>query len=300
MKIYVSVLVIAIGTLACSTKTESLESKMQKRVAGFRGDVGIFVKNLKTGEEVAINADSLFPTASMIKVPITIGIFDKIEKGELQYDSVLTYRDSLLYAGEDILGSFKDGEKISLSKVLMLMITTSDNTASLWCQYLAGTGTAINAWLDDHGFAHTRVNSRTEGRQENWKQYGWGQTTPREMAELLMRIHEGNVISERASERIYRNLTRIYWDGEALSQIPPYVQVASKQGAVNKSRSEVVLVNAPHGDYVFCVVTKNQEDESWTSDNEGYVLLRDISALLWKHYEPDADWKPAEGISEWY
>lgn len=300
MKIYVSALLIAIGTLACSTKTETLESKIQKRVEGFRGDVGIFVKNLKTGEEVTINADSLFPTASMIKVPITIGIFDKIEKGELKYDSVLTYRDSLLYAGEDILGSFKDGEKIALSKVLMLMITTSDNTASLWCQYLAGTGTAINAWLDDHGFAHTRVNSRTEGRQENWKQYGWGQTTPREMAELLMRIHEGNVISERASERIYRNLTRIYWDGEALSQIPPYVQVASKQGAVNKSRSEVVLVNAPHGDYVFCVVTKNQEDESWTSDNEGYVLLRDISALLWKHYEPDADWKPAEGISEWY
>jgi beta-lactamase class A len=300
MKIYVSALLIAIGTLACSTKTESLESKIQKRVADFRGDVGIFVKNLKTGEEVAIHADSLFPTASMIKVPITIGIFDKIEKGELKYDSVLMYRDSLLYAGEDILGSFKDGEKISLSKVLMLMITTSDNTASLWCQYLAGTGTAINAWLDDHGFANTRVNSRTEGRQENWKQYGWGQTTPREMAELLMRIHEGNIISKRASERIYRNLTRIYWDGEALSQIPPYVQVASKQGAVNKSRSEVVLVNAPHGDYVFCVITKNQQDESWTSDNEGYVLLRDISALLWKHYEPDADWQPAEGISEWY
>jgi beta-lactamase class A len=300
MKIYVSALLIAIGTLACSTKPESLESKIKKRVEGFRGDVGIFVKNLKTGEEVAINADSLFPTASMIKVPITIGIFNKIEKGELKYDSVLTYRDSLLYAGEDILGSFKDGEKISLSKVLMLMITTSDNTASLWCQYMAGTGTAINTLLDDYGFANTRVNSRTEGRQENWKQYGWGQTTPREMAELVMRIHEGNIISKRASERIYRNLTRIYWDGEALSQIPPYVQVASKQGAVNKSRSEVVLVNAHHGDYVFCVITKNQQDESWTSDNEGYVLLRDISALLWKYYEPDSDWQPAEGISDWY
>lgn len=300
MKIYVSALLIAIGTLACSTETESLESKIKKRVTGFKGDVGIFVKNLKTGEEVAIHADSLFPTASMIKVPITIGIFDKIEKGEMKYDSVLTYRDSLLYAGEDILGSFKDGEKISLSKVLMLMITTSDNTASLWCQHLAGTGTAINAILDDYGFANTRVNSRTEGRQENWKQYGWGQTTPREMAELIMRIHEGNIISKRASERIYRNLTRIYWDGEALSQIPPYVQAASKQGAVNQSRSEVVLVNAPHGDYVFCVITKNQQDQSWKSDNEGYVLLRDISALLWKHYEPDADWKPATGISEWY
>lgn len=300
MKIYVSVLLMAAGMMACSTQTESLESKIKNRVEGFRGDVGVFVKNLKTGEEVAINADSLFPTASMIKIPITIGIFDKIEKGELAYDSVLTYRDSLLYVGEDILGSFKDGEKIALSKVLMLMITTSDNTASLWCQHLAGTGTTINVWLDDNGFANTRVNSRTEGRQENWKQYGWGQTTPREMAELVMRIHEGNIISKRASERIYRNLTRIYWDSEALSQIPPYVQAASKQGAVNRSRSEVVLVNAPHGDYVFCVITKNQEDQSWTPDNEGYVLLRDISAMLWKHYEPDSDWKPAAGISDWY
>lgn len=300
MKIYVSVLLMAAGMMACSTQTESLESKIKNRVEGFRGDVGVFVKNLKTGEEVAINADSLFPTASMIKIPITIGIFDKIEKGELAYDSVLTYRDSLLYVGEDILGSFKDGEKIALSKVLMLMITTSDNTASLWCQHLAGTGTTINVWLDDNGFANTRVNSRTEGRQENWKQYGWGQTTPREMAELVMRIHEGNIISKRASERIYRNLTRIYWDSEALSQIPPYVQAASKQGAVNRSRSEVVLVNAPHGDYVFCVITKNQEDQSWTPDNEGYVLLRDISAMLWRHYEPDSDWKPAAGISDWY
>lgn len=300
MKIYVSVLLMAAGMMACSTQTESLESKIKNRVEGFRGDVGVFVKNLKTGEEVAINADSLFPTASMIKIPITIGIFDKIEKGELAYDSVLTYRDSLLYVGEDILGSFKDGEKIALSKVLMLMITTSDNTASLWCQHLAGTGTTINVWLDDNGFANTRVNSRTEGRQENWKQYGWGQTTPREMAELVMRIHEGNIISKRASERIYRNLTRIYWDSETLSQIPPYVQAASKQGAVNRSRSEVVLVNAPHGDYVFCVITKNQEDQSWTPDNEGYVLLRDISAMLWKHYEPDSDWKPAAGISDWY
>lgn len=30
---------------------------------------------------------------------------------------------------------------------------------------------------------------------------------------------------------------RIYWDGEALSRIPPYVQAASKQGALDRSRS---------------------------------------------------------------
>ncbi len=277
-----------------------LKAKLQSLVSAFHGQVGVYVEHLKTGRKVEINADSLFPTASMIKIPITIGMFNKIEKGEIRYDSVLIYRDSLLYEGEDILGSFKDGEKIRLPKVLMLMITTSDNTASLWCQRMAGTGTEINGWLAANGFNNTRVNSRTPGREAAGQRYGWGQTTPREMAGLLVKIRQGKVLTPRSSERIYRNLVRIYFDGGALTQIPPYIQVASKSGAVDQSRSEVVLVNAPHGDYVFCVITRDQKDESWVSTNEGFVLLRNISKLLWNYFEPRSKWKPAEKIEEWY
>ncbi len=275
------------------TSSDSLlQSKIEAATASFSGDVGLYVHHLPTGRTASLQPDSLFPTASMIKVPILLKIFDLIEKDSLSYHQKLVYRDSLLYAGEDILGSFKDGEEIALSKVIMLMITTSDNTASLWLQHLAGTGTAINEWLAANEFTRTRVNSRTEGRRQNWEQYGWGQTTPREMAELLVMIREGRAVSPAASEEMYRALTRIYWNDEALSRIPPYVQAASKQGAVSRSRSEVVLVNAPHGDYVFCLITNNQTDTSWEDDNEGYVLLRDISQLLWKHFEPESTWEP--------
>jgi len=286
-------------SLQAQKQDKVLTQKLQTLLRGFKGDAGIYVRHLRSGKTVTINADTLFPTASMIKIPITIGVFDKIEKGLLKYDSTLIYYDSLLYEGEDILGSFKSGEKISLSKVLMLMITTSDNTASLWCQHLAGTGSAINTWLEANGHQHTRVNSRTPGREADWTKYGWGQTTPREMAELLVKIREGKVISPRASERIYRNLIRIYWDRESLSQIPPNVQVASKTGSLDQSKSEVVLVNAPHGDYVFCVSTKNLEDQRWVRENEGSTLLRNVSRLLWQYFEPDSKWSPAEGISEW-
>ena len=112
----------------------------------------------------------------------------------------------MLYAGEDILGSFKDGEKIALSKIVMLMITMSDNTASLWNQLLAGTGTDINKWLSEHGFEKTRMNSRTSGREKDWEKYGWGQTSPREMAELLVLIHESKAVSKAASGMVKRYL----------------------------------------------------------------------------------------------
>jgi beta-lactamase class A len=277
-----------------------LTLKLKNVAKEFKGDVGIYVRNLRTGRIATLNADTVFPTASMVKVPIMCGLFDKINRGELDYHQTLVYKDSLLYEGEDLLGSFKDGEKVSLSKVAMLMITTSDNTASLWCQHLAGTGLRINEWLATNGFVHTRVNARTPGQENGRKRYGWGQTTPREMAELLAMIRSGKAINAQASERMYRNLVHIYWDGEALSQLPPTVQAASKQGAVNQSRSEVVLVNAPSGDYVFCVVTKNQQDQSWEPNNEGFVLIRRVSRLLWEYFEPKSTWKPQTGMEKWY
>jgi beta-lactamase class A len=273
----------------------ALQRALDSLVTGFRGDVGVYVRNLRTGQTAGINQDAVFPTASMVKVPILIATFDALDRGALDFHQELTYTDSLLYPGEDLIGGLKDSAKVTLSKLTLLMITTSDNTASLWLQSLAGTGTVINQWLADHGFDSTRVNSRTPGREANREVYGWGQTTPREMAELLVMIRQGWAVSPAASEEMYRHLTRSYWTGEALSVLPPWVQVASKVGAVNQSRSEVALVNAPSGDYVFCVITRNQQDESWEPPNEGWVLIRKISALLWSHFEPGHPWQPAEG-----
>jgi len=258
-----------------------MERELQAIVNEFNGDVGIYVEHLPSGQHIAIHADSVFPTASMIKVPIMTRIFERMELGELHYDSLHVYQDSLYYAGSDVVGSLKAGESISLHKLIFLMISFSDNTASLWLQHLAGTGTQINEQMERLGLQDTRVNSRTPGREQARGMYGWGQTTPREMATLLKMIRNGEVVSAAQSEEMYRIMSKSLWDKEALSQIPMHINAASKQGAVSASRSEVVLVNAPGGDYVFCVVTKNQQDRSWDDDNAGYVLIRNVSRVLW-------------------
>lgn len=267
---------------------EKLETNVFELIQGFNGDAGIYVRHLFNNIVVGVNENKIFPAASMIKVPILVKIFDKIEAGSLKMDSVVYFNKAAInypWKGDDALSRFKDGEDISISKLLTHMITFSDNHASLWLQDMAGGGTAINSWLKENGFEHTRVNSRTEGRENHYQQYGWGQTTPKEMAELLVMIRQGRVVSIDASAEMYRHLTRTYWNDEALSQIPPTVQAASKQGAVSQSRSEVVLVNAPNGDYVFSIITDNQTDKSWAHDNEGFMLIRSMSKLLWNHFE---------------
>ena len=273
---------------------KKLQPLIAESIQRFNGEIGIYIKNLRTGKTVAINADTDYPSASIVNVPTLVGVMDKIQRGELKYDQQFIYKDSLLYEGVDILGSFKSGEKIELKKLIMLMLTTSDNTASLWLQSLAGTGTRINEILDSNGLKNTRVNSRTPGRETDRTKFGWGQTTPFEMGVLLEQIYRNKLFSVAACERMMRCLGRNFWDeSEAISQIPPYIEVFSKNGCVDAVRSEVLLVNAPDNPYIFCIFTKNNKDSSWKHDNEAWSLARKISKQLWDYFEPGDKWESA-------
>jgi beta-lactamase class A len=291
-KLVVLLLLPVIAFSQTGKPDRKLEKALQEIISGFHGTAGVYVQNLKTGRYAAINADSIFPTASIVKIPILVGVFDKIEKGELKYHQPLVYRDSAKYGGSGLMQFFRDSSQTELSVLVALMMAYSDNTTSLWNQALAGGGEQINKLLEQYGLQHTRVNSRTPGREEIRKIYGWGMTTPREMSSLVVKIFRGEVVSPGASERMYRLMTKGYYDETGISQLPPDVQVAAKSGSVNESRSEVLLVNAPHGDYVFYVGTKNIKDQRWEDDNEAVVMIRKISALLWRHFEPKSKWTP--------
>jgi len=282
---YISFLLMISLASFSQKKDVKLQKQIIELIKGFNGDIGIYIHDLKHNRIVSINADTVFPTASIVKIPILIGVMSKIQSGELNYHQRLTYTDSLFYSeGDDILSVFKDSATIELSKVMMLMLTISDNCASLWLQGLSGGGIRINQILDNLKLTATRVNSRTPGRENNRTTYGWGQTSPREMATLMERIVNGEIINKESSEKMLRLLGRQYWDEVALSQIPAGVFVADKNGAVDESRNEVMYVNSKKNPYILSIFTKNNKDTSWVSGNEAWVLTRKISALLWKHY----------------
>jgi len=286
-------LFLFISATAFSQRTDNkLQKQIEGLIKGFNGDVGVYVHDLKHDKIVAINADTIFPTASIVKISILIGIMNKIQNHELDYHQRLTYTDSLYYSeGDDILSNFKDSSTIELSKVMMLMLTISDNCASLWLQGLAGGGTRINQILDSLGYKVTRVNSRTSGRENYRNVYGWGQTSPREIATVMKNIVFGKVLSDSSSGKMLRLLGRQYWDEEAISQIPPGIFVADKNGALDENRNEVVYVNSKNDPYIFSIFTKNNKDTTWNYNNEVWVLTRRLSALIWKYYNPKSNRK---------
>ncbi len=163
-------------------------------------------------------------------------------------------------------------------------------------QGIAGGGQRINYLMDSLGYLYTRVNSRTPGREKDREIYGWGQTTPREIARIMEQIEKGEVLSQKSSDRMLRTLGRQYWDEVAISQIPPNIFVASKSGAVDESRNEILYVNAPNP-YIFSIFTKNNSDQSWEYNNEAWVLTRKLSALLFRYYNPGIHYDAAPSQS---
>lgn len=285
-------LIAVLGSITARAQRTDLrlQKQIEQLLSGFHGSVGVYVHDLKKNRVAGVNADTLFPTASIVKIPILIGIMSRIRRHELDYHQVMIYKDTLNYdPGEDILASFKPDEKILLSKLMLLSITLSDNTASLMLQGIAGGGTRINELMDSLGFTRTRVNSRTPGREQDRELFGWGETTPHEIVQVVEKIKQGEILDPQVSERMMRILGRQYWDEVALSQIPPNVFVASKSGAVDESRNEVLYVNSPHP-YIFSLFTKNNKDQSWDYNNEAWVLTRKLSALLWKYFNPGSAW----------
>ncbi|MFD1769939.1 serine hydrolase [Sphingobacterium suaedae] len=271
---------------------KKLEKILRDEIAGFGGDIGIYVEHVGKHRKVEIHADTVFPTASIVKIPILVGVFNKINQDQLHLNNSFRYDAKRVYGGSGLMQFYKDSAQTDLSTMISLMLTYSDNVTSIWCQELAGGGAVINQIMDDLGLVHTKVNSRTAGREAIWKKYGWGQTTPREIAQLMYYIRSGQVFSPRMSDKMYRYLKNQFYNERSLAQFPADIATASKTGSIDDARGEVVFVHAPSGDFFFSILTKGNKDQRWTSDNEAEVLTRKIANVLWNYFEPKRPFKP--------
>ena len=110
---------------------DGLEKALQGVVAQHQGDCAVAIRNAKTGEEFFYQADNAMPTASLVKFPLMIAAYEKIESGELNPSEMITLKESDKVPGSGILTShFSAGTQISLLDAIRLMIVYSDNTAT--------------------------------------------------------------------------------------------------------------------------------------------------------------------------
>jgi beta-lactamase class A len=273
-------------TTATTTFSPGFRGDLERVVAGHHGVMGLSLKNLKTGEQLAINGDEPFPTASTIKLAVMCAVFDELSSPTSRFKSYYDtrkYDDSTSISGSGFIQRFKNGTNIEIKELLHFMITVSDNTGTNMLVEALGGLQPVNDWLINHGFKTTRMASTVGGKiiwdpkmRDTW---GLGVTTPNEMRRLCEMILNGKA-------------------GTTSAEVPPVVWVGSKSGALNRSRSDNAIVASPNGMYILSIYTRENQDSSWKNSNEADTNIRKVSRLVYKHYNPNTKWTRPPGTEE--
>ena len=281
--------------------SSKLRAELEGIAVAHRGVLGYAVHFRKKDEWALRMADEPFPTASTIKLAILCAAMERMDQKALKYSDTREYTEIDKRGGAGFIQNYKLGTKLELKELLHLMITVSDNTATaMMIRWLGAM--EVNGWLERHGFVQTRLLSQLPPEQTALKalaeKWGLGVTTPREMVRLLELIADNKAASPTACDEMRRILTHQYFNDLIAKQCPPWVSVASKSGAVNKSRSDVALIAAPSGELTLAVFTKENTDESWGETNEAELAIKKISAAVWKHAEPRVRWSQPKPVGQ--
>ncbi len=262
---------------------QTMVAALENIAYNYSGHVGIYIKDLNSDRVWEYNPDRLFPSASLIKVPIMAAVCEKIKRGELSLDTQikLTRRDRA--GGSGSLKWVREGTSLSVMEIIYKMITESDNTATKMLTDYEGLGYFQQAF-ESMGLVYTKIYpeglSLTSGRvaRENY-------TTAREMAGLMERIYKGEMVNRELSEFMLDVLKHNKSRSRLRKGLPIGWEIGHKTGLLRKSCHDVGIVFSPRGDYLIAVLTS---DVPSYASAKGFISR--VAKLTYEYYKIDADY----------
>jgi beta-lactamase class A len=300
---------IAVALLAAAAvvapAASPIDAALAAKIKTFQGEMGLYAKNLDTGEVVAVNADQRFPTASLIKVAVMAEVFRQMDAGKFGKNTPVTLHDSDKAGDETIpLNMLHDGTVLTVSDLLKFMIAYSDNTATNLLVGMVGTAN-VDVLLDSLGLTKTRLyrptfrDGRADVLPEEEKEYGLGSTTPREAATLMELIAQGKVVSRAACDAMIA-LLATQQDRAMIPRSLPFekddILVANKTGWDEEKnadakgfkgdvRNDAAYVKGPKARFVIAICARRIRDKRASADNDTFRLGAELSRMVYDRFE---------------
>jgi len=255
-----------------------LAKHLQQMAADFDGTMGIAVKDLGTSETFFANADTVFPQASAIKIPILLELFRQAQEGQLNLDHRVDVKKAQMAAGSGVLQRFSDGgSALSFRDLAVLMIVLSDNTATNILIERVGMHN-VNENLRRLGLTQTRLQ-RIMLDVEAQRASRENLSTPREMVLLLEMLDAGKALDPKHTQAALEILK--YQKNTALRRgLPANVQLASKPGGLEGVACESGIVYLPGKPYVISVMTTYDKDT-----DAAEKAITEISRRVFDYFE---------------
>ena len=267
---------------------DSLRARIEARIAQAPARaVGVYFRDLGSGDTLLVNGNTRFHAASTMKVPVMIQLFRDRDVGGLALtDSMVVHNefrsivDGSPYAldkADDSDSSLYEleGRRVTIAHLVELMETVSSNLAT-------------NLLIARVGAARANATAHTLGADsilvlrgvEDGKAYRAGlnnTTTARDLGMLLAAIAKGTAAARASSADMLAILGRQQFNEGIPAGLPAGTRVYHKTGWIGQVvYHDAALVEPPgNGRYVLVVLTAGIQ-----KDDDAYALVREISRMV--------------------
>ncbi len=237
---------------------------------GKNAEFGLLVHNLETGEQVAINGQKLFETASLYKLFVMLTVYQDISQGKLSLDTNITLTSEIAsYSIEEDAGVLivPIGQSMAVRDLLHAMIVNSNNTASLMLLFQVRAA-HMRQLVADMGFKGADLSNTYKF-----------QATPEDFDQFFTRLADQKLLGPASDPAMLELTSRQPTRDRIGALLPPTVRFANKTGNFPGVTNDTGLVYLPNGQRLSITVLTRQSD--WNSARK---FISQIGLAAYNYY----------------
>lgn len=129
-----AVLTFALALVSTAAQADGDITELKRRVEAIEANspvaLGVYAKNLGTGDQLQYKSERSWYLASLVKVPLAIAILQAVENHQLALDDKITLQESDYVDGAGDLLFHKPGARFTIGELLQHSLENSDSTAT--------------------------------------------------------------------------------------------------------------------------------------------------------------------------
>lgn len=223
---------------------------------------GVSYRHLESGRAASWRGTETFQMASVFKLPVAIAVLDAVEREKLRLDGEVEIREKDRMEVGPIYDEWKPGMRVTIARMVDVMLVDSDNTAADVLVAQLGGPAAVEKALVAKGVTGVKVSLDERGLGaamrmdldaiERGAQNG---TSPDAMAGLLVRLFRGELLSKDSTDRILDSMRRCATSGRRFrAGLPKGAEVFDKTGTMRLSSNDVGILTLRDGSHAVLAV----------------------------------------------
>ena len=232
----------------------------------------IYVWEYENGKYLEINADKIYPAASIIKLPVLVRMFKSIEAKQMTIYDEMTLTDYYKSSGSGNLQYAMSGRKYSLDSLAKTMIQDSDNTATNMIMSKLGGMDDVNIGLRDWGISKTYVRTWLPDLA------GTNKTTARDMAKILYNLDNPGFLNINSREYIIDYLSHVKNNRLIEAGLGEGAMFVHKTGDIGTMLGDAGIVYSQNGKKYIVVILANRPHNA----PQGKEFIVKASSLIYK------------------